>query len=376
MENQNSVFFVRKEFALSRPAPASTVGVLGWIRSNLFSTPFNSLLTILMGGFGVWLIWGALDWLIFNAVWTGGNEACKANSDGACWTFIGTRFDQFVYGFYEKSERWRVDLVLVVLFVGVFWSGWERSPARKWIGGFMLIPFPLIAWGILYGGIFGLPVVETSQWGGFILTLVVALLGIIASLPLGILLALGRRSNMPIIRSVCVVFIEFWRGVPLITVLFMAAYVLPLFFPTGMNFDQLLRALIGVALFSAAYMAEVVRGGLQSLNKGQYEAADSLGLSYWRSMRLIILPQALKAVIPGIVNTFIGLFKDTTLVLIIGLLDLLGMVNAAIADPNWSIRSVPTTGYAFVAITFFIFCYGMSRYSRFVEEKLNTGHKR
>ena len=234
----------------------------------------------------------------------------------------------------------------------------------------------MIAWGILYGGIFGLPVVETSQWGGFILTLVIALLGIIASLPLGILLALGRRSNMPIIRSVCVVFIEFWRGVPLITVLFMAAYVLPLFFPTGMNFDQLLRALIGVALFSAAYMAEVVRGGLQSLNKGQYEAADSLGLSYWRSMRLIILPQALKAVIPGIVNTFIGLFKDTTLVLIIGLLDLLGMVNAAIADPNWSIRSVPTTGYAFVAITFFIFCYGMSRYSRFVEEKLNTGHKR
>ena len=204
----------------------------------------------------------------------------------------------------------------------------------------------MIAWGILYGGIFGLPVVETSQWGGFILTLVVALLGIIASLPLGILLALGRRSNMPIIRSVCVVFIEFWRGVPLITVLFMAAYVLPLFFPTGMNFDQLLRALIGVALFSAAYMAEVVRGGLQSLNKGQYEAADSLGLSYWRSMRLVILPQALKAVIPGIVNTFIGLFKDTTLVLIIGLLDLLGMVNAAIADPNWSIRSVPTTGYA------------------------------
>ena len=181
---------------------------------------------------------------------------------------------------------------------------------------------------------------------------------------------------MPIINSTCVFFIEFWRGVPLITILFMAAYVLPLFFPTGMNFDQLLRALIGFAFFAAAYMAEVVRGGLQSLDKGQYEAADSLGLSYWKSMRLIILPQALKAVIPGIVNTFIGLFKDTTLVLIIGLLDLLGMVHAAIADPNWSIRSVPTTGYAFVAITFFTFCYGMSRYSRFIEDKLNTGHQR
>ena len=333
-------------------------------------------MTVALGGLGMWLIWGALDWLIFNAVWAGGNEACKVNPNGACWTFISTRFDQFVYGFYEKPERWRVDLILLVLFTGVFWSGWERAPARKWVGGFMLIPFPLIAWVVLYGGIFGLPVVETSQWGGFTLTLVVSLIGIIVSLPLGILLALGRRSNMPIIHSTCLFFIEFWRGVPLITVLFMAAYVLPLFFPTGLNFDQLLRALIGFALFAAAYMAEVVRGGLQSLDKGQYEAADSLGLSYWKSMRLIILPQALKAVIPGIVNTFIGLFKDTTLVLIIGLLDLLGMVHAAIADPNWSIRSVPTTGYAFVAITFFIFCYGMSRYSRFVEEKLNTGHKR
>jgi general L-amino acid transport system permease protein len=376
MTTQNPIAFVRTEHTPDRPPPPSTIGVVGWLRSNLFSTPFNSLLTVVMGLLGAWVIWGALDWLIFGAVWSGGNEACRANPDGACWTFVQIRFDQFVYGFYEKSERWRVDLVLAILFGGVFWSGWENSPGRRYVGMFMLVPFPLLAWGILYGGVFGLAVVETSQWGGFILTLVVALIGIIASLPLGILLALGRRSNMPIIRSVCVVFIEFWRGVPLITVLFMAAYVLPLFFPTGVSFDQLLRALIGVALFSAAYMAEVIRGGLQSLNKGQYEAADALGLNYWKSMRLIILPQALKAVIPGIVNTFIGLFKDTTLVLIIGLLDLLGMVNAAIADPNWSIRSVPTTGYAFVALTFFIFCYGMSRYSRYIEQKLHTGHKR
>ncbi len=376
MSNPSSIAYVRQESTPSRPAPPSTVGVVGWIRENLFSNLFNSLMTIFFGVLGFWLIWDALSWLVFNAVWTGGNEACRANPDGACWTFVGTRFDQFVYGFYEKEERWRVDLVLLILFGGIIWSAWENAPARRWVGGFMMLPFPLLAWAILYGGLFGLAVVETSQWGGFILTLVVALLGIIASLPLGILLALGRRSNMPIIRSTCIVFIEFWRGVPLITVLFMAAYVLPLFFPTGLNFDQLLRALIGVALFSSAYMAEVIRGGLQSLGKGQYEAADALGLSYWKSMRLIILPQALKAVIPGIVNTFIGLFKDTTLVLIIGLLDLLGMVNAAIADPNWSIRSVPSTGYVFVALTFFVFCYGMSRYSRYIEAKLHTGHKR
>ncbi len=376
MSNQSSIAYVRQESTPSRPAPPTTVGVVGWIRENLFSNLTNSLLTVIFGVLGFWLIWDALNWLVFNAVWSGGNEACRANPHAACWTFIGTRFDQFVYGFYEKSERWRVDLVLLILFGGILWSAWENAPARRWVGGFMMVPFPLLAWAIMYGGFAGLAVVETSQWGGFILTLVVALLGIIASLPLGILLALGRRSNMPIIRSTCIVFIEFWRGVPLITVLFMAAYVLPLFFPTGLNFDQLLRALIGVALFSSAYMAEVVRGGLQSLGKGQYEAADALGLSYWKSMRLIILPQALKAVIPGIVNTFIGLFKDTTLVLIIGLLDLLGMVNAAIADPNWSIRSVPSTGYVFVALTFFVFCYGMSRYSRYIEAKLHTGHKR
>jgi len=221
-----------------------------------------------------------------------------------------------------------------------------------------------------------LPYVETPRWGGLMLTLVVAITGIVASLPLGIVLALGRRSNMPIIRSICIVFIEFWRGVPLITVLFMATVMFPLFLPEGVTFNQLLRALIGVALFSAAYMAEVVRGGLQAIAKGQYEAADALGLSYWKSMRLIILPQALKIVIPGIVNTFIGLFKDTTLVSIIGLFDLLGMVSAGLTDAKWLAPNVPYTGYVFAAGVFWIFCYGMSRYSQHMERKLDTGHKR
>jgi general L-amino acid transport system permease protein len=198
----------------------------------------------------------------------------------------------------------------------------------------------------------------------------------VASLPLGVLLALGRRSRMPIVRTLCITFIEFWRGVPLITVLFMASVMLPLFLPPGVNFDKLLRALIGVALFSAAYMAEVVRGGLQAIPKGQYEAAQALGLGYWKMMRLVVLPQALKLVIPGIVNTFIGLFKDTSLVYIIGLFDLLGIVRLNFTDTTWASWQTPATGLVFAALIFWMFCFGMSRYSQFMERRLNTGHKR
>jgi len=236
--------------------------------------------------------------------------------------------------------------------------------------------FPVIALILLAGGAFGLRPVETSLWGGLMVTLVVSYVGMVASLPLGILLALGRRSRMPIVRTFCVAFIELWRGVPLITVLFMASVMLPLFLPPGVNFDKLLRALIGVALFSAAYMAEVVRGGLQAIPKGQYEAAKALGLGYWKMMRLIVLPQALKIVIPGIVNTFIGLFKDTSLVYIIGLFDLLGIVRLNFSDTNWASWQTPATGLVFAAFIFWIFCFGMSRYSQFMERRLNTGHKR
>lgn len=253
----------------------------------------------------------------------------------------------------------------------------ERDPGTRgalfyWVAG------AVAAYAILFilAVDFGLRPVRTSQWGGLMVTLVVAITGIVASLPLGILLALGRRSKMPIVRLFSVIFIETWRGVPLITVLFMASVMLPLFLPEGMTFDKLLRALIGTALFSAAYMAEVVRGGLQAIPKGQYEAASALGLSYWKSMALIILPQALKIVIPGIVNTFIGLFKDTTLVSIIGIYDLLGIINASFADPNWASPQTSPTGYFFAALMFWIFCFGMSRYSIFMEERLHTGHKR
>ncbi len=222
---------------------------------------------------------------------------------------------------------------------------------------------------------FGLEPVETDLWGGFVMTLVIAVTGIVAALPLGILLALGRRSNMPAVSLFSVIFIEFWRGIPLITVLFMSSVMLPLFLPDGVTFDKLLRALIGVALFSSAYMAEVVRGGLQALPKGQYEGAMAVGLSYWQSMRLIIMPQALKIVIPGIVNTFIGLFKDTTLVSIIGLLDFLGMINLSHSDSVWATPVQAMTSYVFCAFVFFLFCFGMSRYSIFMEDRLNTSHR-
>jgi general L-amino acid transport system permease protein len=244
----------------------------------------------------------------------------------------------------------------------------------------------LMGWVIIAGGLllamllldidFGLEPVETSQWGGLLVTLVVAVTGIVASLPIGILLALGRRSKMPVVRMFSIIFIEIWRGVPLITVLFMSSVMLPLFLPAGMNFDKLLRALVGVALFSSAYMAEVVRAGLQAIPRGQYEGAQALGLSYWQMMAKIILPQALKISIPNIVGNFISLFKDTTLVSIIGIFDLLGIVQAGLRDANWASAASAPTGYFTVALIFWVFCFGMSRYSMFIERRLATGHKR
>ena len=360
-----------------KAAPIATEGVVAWMRDNLFNGAINSILTLSALALVVYVVPGLLGWTIFNANWTGGADACRANPDGACWPFVTSRWEQFLYGFYEKSERWRIDILLGILAVGVGWMVWENAPGRRLAALFMLFVYPVFAFIMLHGSkTLGLPIVDTPQWGGFTLTLVIALSGIVVSLPLGVLLALGRRSKMPIVSLFSTIFIEFWRGIPLVAVLFMATIMFPLFLPAGVTFDQLLRAVIGVALFASAYMAEVVRGGLQAIPKGQYEGAMALGLPFGKMMRLVILPQALKIVIPGIVNTFIGLFKDTTLVLIIALFDLLGIVQSSIADPNWSIRSVPYTGYVFVAIVFWICCYSMARYSRYIEDKLHTGHKR
>jgi general L-amino acid transport system permease protein len=354
--------------------PIERVGMLRWMRDNLFNSPLNAALTLL----AVWLLWRTvppiLDWAIFNATWAGSTREACAEVSGACWTFIKVRFKQFMFGFYPPDERWRVVLafaLLVIAAIPLFIRDFRHKTA---LAAGILVVYPVIAYYLFHGGAFGLDVVPTPRWGGLFLTLVIAGVGIVSSLPIGIFLALGRRSEMPVVRMFCVAFIELVRAVPLITILFMASVMLPLFLPEGVNFDKLLRALIGVALFSSAYMAEVVRGGLQAIPKGQYEAAQALGLSYAKMMGLIVLPQALRIVIPGIVNTFIGLFKDTTLVLIIGLFDLLGIVQAALTDAQW--LGFALEGYLFAGFGFWIFCFGMSRYSMRLERRLDAGRRR
>ncbi len=360
-------------FKPSLPPPNMSVGAMGWIRANLFPNWFNSLLTL----FALYIVWitipPILNWAFFSADWIGDNrESCT--SGGACWVFIKVRMAQFFYGFYPEELRWRVDLTVLLAIFGAAPLFIKAMPRKLRYGAAFLLAYPVLAYWLLHGGFMGMTLVETSKWGGLMLTLVIAVVGIAGAMPLGILLALGRRSDMPVVRVICVTFIEFWRGVPLITVLFMSSVMLPLFLPEEVNIDKLLRALIAVTLFEAAYVAEVVRGGMQAIPKGQYEAAGAMGLGYWRMMGLVILPQALKLVIPGIVNTFIALFKDTSLVIIIGLFDLFNSIHQATVDPAW--LGFATEGYVFAALMFWVFCFGMSRYSMHLERKLDTGHKR
>lgn len=355
------------------PAPPSRqVGLLGWLRNNLFSSWTNGVLTVVLGYVLVTTLVPLLDWLIFSADFAGTTQA-QCDSGGACWLFLKQRMEFFIYGFYPNDQHWRVNILFAMMAICFVPQMIPRFPARKWLGILGFTVLPVIGFILIRGGVFGLSVVPTSQWGGLMLTLVLAYGGMVASLPIGVFLALGRRSTMPAIRGLSVVFIEIWRGVPLITVLFMASVMIPLFMPAGMTIDKLFCAFIGISFFWGAYMAEVIRGGLQAIPRGQYEAADALGLGYWKKMGLVILPQALKIVIPGIVNTLIALFKDTTLVLIIGLFDILGTVQATIMDPAWS--DVTAEAYLFVAATFWVFTFSLSRYSQALERKLNVGHE-
>ncbi|MFE1602020.1 amino acid ABC transporter permease [Methylobacterium sp. ID0610] len=374
--------FIRREPIPPAPAPALVSGPLAWARANLFSSPGNAALTLLAVLIIALVVPPLLRFLVLDAVFTGENrDACRpevvGRPVGACWAFIANKINYFVYGSYPIEERWRANVFFAMAAIGVGWLLWLDAPRRDLGALYFFVVFPLAAYALLAGlPLAGLPTVPTSLWGGMLVTIVVSIVGIVASLPLGILLALGRRSRLPVVRLVCVIFIEFWRGVPLITVLFMANVMLPLFLPGDISVDRLLRPLVGVALFSAAYMAEVVRGGLQAIPRGQTEGANSLGLTYWQGMRLVILPQALRIVIPGIVNSFIALFKDTTLVSIVGIFDFVRTIESARIDPNWAAPTVVTTGYAFAALFYFVFCFGMSRYALFVERRLAAGQKR
>jgi len=344
---------------------------MSWVRANLFSSWPNAIATLVI----VWLAWKLavpfLDWAFAQAIWTApDSKVCRdAKGVGACWGLIHEKHRFILFGTYPFEEQWRPALVILILLalyvISALRACWRPWLAAAWIVG-------LAAIGILmWGGVLGLRYAENERWGGLALTLLLATFGIALAFPLSILLALGRRSQLPVLRYLCVVYIELIRGVPLISLLFMASVVLPLFMPEGLSIDKLLRAQIALILFAAAYLAEVVRGGLQAIPRGQYEAAQALGLSYWRMTWLIVLPQALRISIPPLVNTFIGFFKDTSLVLIIGLFDLLTTVNVSIGEPKWVGFGIEA--YVFVSAVYFVFCFAMSRYSQNLELELARG---
>lgn len=339
-----------------------------WCRENLFSSPLDTLLTIACGLALYWTVPGLLDWLWLDAVFDAAHRnECRAAGSGACWAVVRVRFEQLLYGFYPVDERWRVNLAFVLLLaalVPVLFQG--LAGRRYWLVGSLVYPF--VAYWLIWGGM-GLQPVDSGRFGGFMLTVLIGVTGIVSSLPVGILLALGRRSRFPVLRGVSIAFIEFVRGVPLITLLFVGSTLLNYFFPPGTAFDLLFRVFIIVALFAAAYLAEVIRGGLAAIPRGQYEAAAAAGLSYAQTMALVVLPQALRISIPGIVNIFIGLYKDTTLVLIIGLLDPLGISQSILADSKW--QGLSTELYIVIAIGFFVSCFAMSKYSQHLERRLN-----
>lgn len=353
------------------PPPSSHVGAVAWVKTRLLSSPLNILLTVL----AVWLVLLAvpafIEWAFIQANFTAASaQECRASA-GACWAFIAEKHRLILFGTYPYDEQWRPLLATFVLLAVIVCSGMRRF-WRPVLGLIWLVGLTLV--GILmWGGILGLEYVENSRWGGLPLTLILATFGIAFAFPIGVLLALGRRSRMPAIKALCVVYIELIRGVPLISLLFMSSVMLPLFLPEGYSIDKLLRAQIAIIMFAAAYIAETVRGGLQAIPKGQYEGADSLGLTYWQQMRKIVLPQALKIVIPPLVSIFIALFKDTSLVVIIGIFDLTLAAKAALSDPAW--RGFSVEAYIFIALIYFVFCFSMSKYSQKLEKRLHTGHR-
>jgi general L-amino acid transport system permease protein len=362
--------------AEARRPPLTAVGPIAWARASLFSSWWSTAVTLVLAYLIARWVMGLVDWAFINAIWSvplnaqgvAQTQACRAlNGTGACWAVITEKHRFILFGTYPYDQHWR-PLLCILLFIGLYVVSamrrfWRKELALVWVGTLVIIGV------LMWGGILGMPYVQQERWGGLAITLILSTFGIALAFPLAVLVALGRRSKMPAIRMLCIVYVELVRGVPLISLLFMASVMFPLFLPEGMNFDKLLRAQVAIILFAAAYLAEVIRAGLQALSRGQYEAAEALGLSYWQKTGFIILPQALRLVIPPLVNTFIGMFKDTSLVLIIGIFDLLTAGKTAVVEPAWQGFGIEV--YVFVGLIYFAFCFAMSRYSQGLEAELN-----
>ena len=355
-----------------RPAPIKAEGLVAWMRANLFGDLRTSLGTLASGAVLLWIVPPLIQWLFINAVWVKNYETCHAAA-GACWGVIGEKYRIIIFGRYPFEEEAR-PLIATVLLMGLLILSCMRLAWKPWLGALWIVVFAVF-FTLMRGGVFGLSYVETSLWGGLPLTLLLASLSMTMAFPIALVIALGRRSQLPAIRSLCTVYVELIRGVPLISVLFMASFMFPLLMPQGFNIDVLIRVLAGITLFAAAYMAEVIRGGLQAVPKGQIEAAATLGLSYWQTQRKIVLPQALAMVVPGIMNNFISTFKDTSLVTIVSMYELTGSMGMALnSDANW--RPFKIEGYLFIALIYFVFCFSMSRYSSWIEKQVNKSRQR
>ena len=347
--------------------PVTSVGLLGWAKSNLFNGVFNSILTIVT----LYLLWKTVpplfQWAFLDSLWYTTGEECR-EAAGACWSIIPTNIRFIIFGFYPYELHWRPFLAMIILVGLLFYSRnrnhWKRRLACAWIAGLFIMGL------LMKGGILGLTPVESDRWGGLPLTLLLSVFGLTSAYPLGVVLALGRRSRMPGVKFLCVIYIELIRGVPLISLLFMSSIIFPLFLPEGITFNKILRAQVAIILFTAAYIAEVVRGGLQGMSRGQSEAAESLGLNYYLTMRLVILPQALKIVIPPTVSILISAFKDTSLVMIIALWDQLKTTQTVVSHPEW--MGFSREAYIVIALLYFAGCFSMSNYSRRLEKELET----
>ncbi len=357
----------------ARPAPVKTEGLAAWVRINLFSDWITGLMTLVVGGALLYIVPQFLDWAVLRASWRPNFKACRVDGVGACWGVVAEKYRIILFGRYPFEEQWR-PLVATALLLGLLVASCMRPFWKSWL---VLLWAAVLAafFALMYGNVLGLSKVETDRWGGLPLTILLASMSMTLAFPIAMAVALGRRSSLPAIRTFCTIYVELIRGVPLISVLFMASFMFPLFMPQGFSIDVLIRVLVGITLFAAAYMAEVIRGGLQAIPKGQLEAAATLGLSYWQTQVKIVLPQALAMVVPSIMNNFIGLFKDTSLVTIVSLYELTGALSLALnSDANW--RPFKIEGYLFIAMIYFAFCFSMSRYSIWVEKQVNKGKAR